>query len=393
MRWVKELFGTKGTEAPSSVRDPMRWRPACECLEERTTPATTAVPAAILIDGPFPGATFSLPSSFDPRNALSITVNITSPNDPSPTITVLWGDETVQKAVGSPGANDFTHQYRVFNTTYGLEVVVSNQFGESASRTETTGAALPSAQQGVVSALYLNLLGRNVDPDGLNHWSGVLASGAPLSQVVGGLMASTEYQNQVINNLFKQYLGRPVDSTGLANFGPLLQASGPEAVAAALAGSSEFFTRTGGTNSDFLNALYFNVLGRSIDPSGMTTFLNALSMGVSREQVAATVLSSPEAAQFAVTQAYQSYLGRAGDATGVQFWARVYQTDPTAFLGQFLSAAAPELTQQATADASVVPPNPGASYPPIAVPLVSSGGATSPGGTNPPGMQPLTSTA
>jgi hypothetical protein len=333
-----------------------------------------------------------LPSSFDPSSPLSITVSITGPNDPSPGITVLWGDGTEQFLNGTSGTNVLTHQYRVFNTTYELQIVAANTFGETSTPVETVVAALPTVQQGTVAALYLNLLERNVDPDGLNHWTTVLASGAPLSQVVSGITASTEYQDRVINNLYQQYLGRTADPAGLGAFVPLLRSSGPQAVAAALAGSQEFFAASGGSNTGFLQALYLDALQRAINPAELTAGLNALSQGVLRQQFAAGVLGSAEAAQDTVARAYQTDLGRAGDPTGVQFWEQVYLNDPK-FLAQFLSAAAPELTQQAAVDASVVPTIPGGHFPPFFVPLVSPGGSTSPGEPNPPGMQPLTSAA
>ena len=45
-----------------------------------------------------------------------------------------------------------------------------------------------------MGALYLDLLGRSADPMGLKTDASLLASGAPVSQIVNSIMASPEYQ-------------------------------------------------------------------------------------------------------------------------------------------------------------------------------------------------------
>lgn len=45
--------------------------------------------------------------------------------------------------------------------------------------------------------LYVGLLGRDPDPEGLRYWEGVLAGGVPLRGVVGGFLDSAEYRLRV----------------------------------------------------------------------------------------------------------------------------------------------------------------------------------------------------
>jgi sugar lactone lactonase YvrE len=329
-----------------------------------------------------PPVSVSAPSNFDPQNPLSITVDSTNQGGRVQAIFVNWGDGTGQTFTNPAAVAVFTHQYTVSNSTYTVEVAAvdqpvalppANQNGatpdiafagtQSTPAFVTVVAALPTAQQGVVAALYLDLLGRSADPSGLNSWGGMLASGAPVSQVINGLMASPEYQERVLNGLYEQYLGRPVDSVGIASWSRLLQSGGPEAVAAALAGSSEFFAHAGGTDTGFLQALYTDALGRQIDPSGLSNWTNRLASGVSPGQIATDVLTSPEAVQNAVEQAYQTYLGRPADQAGLQSWEQNYSKNPGAFLAEFLTTAAPEITQRVESDTTVVPPSPPVAQP------------------------------
>jgi hypothetical protein len=296
--------------------------------------------------------TVSAPSPFNPRNPLPINVSSTDPN--FFTITVNWGDGTVQTFNGPPG--NFTHQYALANTSYTIQVSMTDTNQLTFAASATTVAALPTGPDSQVASLYLDLLGRDADASGLSYWSGLLASGTPMSQVVNGIMASPEYQDRVLNDLYQKYLGRPVDSVGMASWLPVLQSSGSSAVAAGLLGSLEFFAKAGGTNTDFLRALYLDALGRAIDPTALTNDLQMLQAGVSREQIAAGVLGSSEKAQEVVNQAYQAYLGRSADASALPGWEQAATNDPATFWALFLSA--PEVAQRAAANTTTVPTSP-----------------------------------
>jgi hypothetical protein len=66
-----------------------------------------------------------------------------------------------------------------------------------------------------------------------------------------------------------------------------------------------------------LTALYNDVLGRAVDPSGAQVFGNALANGASTAQVAQAVLNSAEADQDFVQSAYAQFLRRGSDPSGL----------------------------------------------------------------------------
>jgi hypothetical protein len=298
-----------------------------------TSQLTIATAAAV------PTIAFSAPTTFNPQSPL---VLIVSTSDPVPekvqSVTVNWGDGTVDTFTGPP--TTYTHQYVVSNTSYTIQVAVTDQNGTfSTPAGLTVAGTLPTAQQAIVAALYLDLLGRNADAGGLTNFAAQLAAGASISQIVAALTGSNEYQVKSLNDLYEKFLGRPVDAQGEAAFLPLLATSGPQAVAAAILSSQEFYDKAGGTDEDFLQALYLAVLGREIDAAGLANDLAALSFGASREQIALGVLYSTEEAKDVVEQTYETYLDRPADPEALPGWEKVYLSDPASFLVSFLNSA------------------------------------------------------
>jgi len=88
-------------------------------------------------------------------------------------------------------------------------------------------------------------------------------------QLVQRIVHSAEYRSDRLQELYQQLLHHDADPTGLNFFMAFLDRGGTtEEVAAAIAGSPEYFqVRGGGTNTGFLNALYQDALGRALDPT------------------------------------------------------------------------------------------------------------------------------
>ena len=188
------------------------------------------------------------------------------------------------------------------------------------------GRALLSAaatlNQVLVAEDYHVLLNRSADPGGLTAWSTQLNNGALPNSVGMGIANSTESETLIVTNDYQSFLNRAPDPGGLtAWLGQLQSGRTPDQVAAGILGSAEYFANNGSTNQGFVSALYQNVLGRASDPSGNTSWLNALASGVSRTQVAFDFLTSPEAAAQQVTSVdYGGILQRSPDSAGLNSW-------------------------------------------------------------------------
>ena len=88
--------------------------------------------------------------------------------------------------------------------------------------------------------------------------------------------------------------------------------------------SPEYFQRAGGSIAGFLGALYHDVLGRGLDPSGAMLYGQLLSMAPTlpmRSLVAGAVVGSAEANQDAIKNDYQTFLRRGVDSAGLNMFA------------------------------------------------------------------------
>ena len=166
--------------------------------------------------------------------------------------------------------------------------------------------------------MYEELLSRPADALGLGYYSGQLDKGAGRDQIVEQIMGGEEYHTDVVQQLYHTYLHRAADPNGLSNYVGFLDHGGTiEQVRAILLGSAEYYFGHGASNDGFLAALYQDVLGRPIDPSGQAAYSQMLANGMSRGDVAAALLQSTEGSQYRVNQDYIWLLNRNADSAAL----------------------------------------------------------------------------
>jgi uncharacterized repeat protein (TIGR01451 family) len=166
-----------------------------------------------------------------------------------------------------------------------------------------------------LSASYHDLLSRAADTGGLLYWTGALIQGMSRQSAIDAIQSSTEYRANQVEALYHHYLHRSSDSSGLSADVAFLKSGGTvEQLASSIAASAEYFQSKGGTNSQFLAAVYQDALGRSIDSSGAASWGALLAQGVSRSQVAFDIFSSVEYDQHVVNRLYNTLLNRLADS-------------------------------------------------------------------------------
>jgi hypothetical protein len=177
------------------------------------------------------------------------------------------------------------------------------------------------------TSLYQKLLNRAPDSGGLNsNVDGLLADYAAQRQTdIFNIMNSTEFLTNKVNGFYQKFLGRPADSGALtADIAALRSGqTTDELLIANLVGSAEYFAKHGSTNQSFLQAAYPDILGRSLDSSGQSTFMAQLQNGVSRTTVAMELLTSNEYRTNLVGGFYTTYLGRTGSSGEIAGWVNV----------------------------------------------------------------------
>jgi serralysin len=181
------------------------------------------------------------------------------------------------------------------------------------NRTDGAPAAANNAQ--FVTALYNDVLGRAPDQPGLNTWVNALNTGAmTTAQVATSFVNSPESTSSPVSvlhvaavptasSLYSSLLHRQPDPGGLAGFSQAMQGGMTIAQAAnIIVDSPEYLGRNitaGATetanHTQFVTALYNDVLGRAPDQPGLTTWVSLLNTGsLTTAQVATNFVYSPE---------------------------------------------------------------------------------------------------
>jgi len=205
------------------------------------------------------------------------------------------------------------------------------------------------ANTAYVRGLYQTILDRPAEPGGLAGWVQDLRSGQMTpAQVATAIFDSQEHRQDEVNSYYEQFLGRPADP-GSAHWVGLLQNGGTEEQVIEDIMTSPEYTAAHASNAAFVNSLYFTLLGRQADSSGLAFWQQRLANGESRAAVIDGYLFSSESASLAVNSFYNAFLHRAGDSANVASWVSSLASKSstldqvvTAFLSspEFLSDAA-----------------------------------------------------
>jgi hypothetical protein len=148
-------------------------------------------------------------------------------------------------------------------------------------------AAPVTPQQAYVNAAFHVILGRPSDQAGLASFSALLSQGMSHTQLIQVLENGAEFSGHEVDFIYEKFLGRRADPAGASTASNLLAHGGtPEQIAILLVSSDEYFTRHGGTNAGFIDALYMDVLGRHTDKEALTLWTKLLAGGMTRTQFA-----------------------------------------------------------------------------------------------------------
>jgi len=175
-----------------------------------------------------------------------------------------------------------------------------------------------SYQASIVDKLYEQVLHRDPEDNGLLYWTGRIQSGDPYSVIAQGIFESNERLDPIIEQYYHDFLLRSADDSGLAYWRDQVwkRDGGPENVIAGMISSPEFFQSAGGTNADWIQALYQRLLNRTADSQGLSFWENQLDQhSETEEQVVLGFTNSDENYKNLITGFFQQYLQRAPSAS------------------------------------------------------------------------------
>jgi hypothetical protein len=168
-------------------------------------------------------------------------------------------------------------------------------------------------------------------------------------ELVKEFALSDAWIGAMVDTYYLATLGRPSDPAGKAHWSDQLRSEVSSAeVVANIFSSAEYFTRSGGTNRDWVRTLYRDILGRDPDQAGWDAWSQALDRGATRTTIALAIYQAPESRAKRVTELYRALLGRAPDADGLAFWTDVLRNGRDIDLAVGL-ASSPEYEQRTAA--------------------------------------------
>lgn len=77
-------------------------------------------------------------------------------------------------------------------------------------------------------------------------------------------------------------------------------------------------------STSYVQQLYWDILGRQADTSGLQSWVAKLNSGVSRQEIASAFYRSAEHRAMQINEYYQTYLGRDADAAGLRTWGNMF---------------------------------------------------------------------
>lgn len=96
---------------------------------------------------------------------------------------------------------------------------------------------------GYISGLYVSILGRTADAEGLASWTRSMMASMPKQQVVMAMLTSAEATQRQAALDYNYYLGRVGDINGIHYWGSVIASMGPGAAVVGLTSSEEAFNR------------------------------------------------------------------------------------------------------------------------------------------------------
>jgi hypothetical protein len=173
-----------------------------------------------------------------------------------------------------------------------------------------------------IDELFVVLLGREGDQEGIAAFFAQLTGGASRTQVALAFLQSVEYRTMLVQSWYMTFLHRsPTPGEIAMGLGQLAGPSTDEDVEAGFLGSDEYYnSRGGGTNSGFVAALYQDILGRPPTAGEQAMWDTEFGNGATRIQVALKILHSVEARTRMIQMWFQAYLGRAPTDVELNFY-------------------------------------------------------------------------
>jgi len=190
------------------------------------------------------------------------------------------------------------------NGKYMNYLISEDDFFNVKNRLDHTRSALTPDYQSVVERVFLSVLQRPVDAAGLNFYVSLMQNGFTEESLIDDLMASSEYQNligaprfaRVVRGLYLDVLRREADTAGLNHYASLMEQGHSELqIRSYLMESGEFRSLPQKVRLEgHVKRAYLSVLQRPADGAGLDFYTSLMEKGHSEDQITSYLMQSQE---------------------------------------------------------------------------------------------------
>jgi hypothetical protein len=182
---------------------------------------------------------------------------------------------------------------------------------------------------GWVRGMYQDLLGRTPSDTEVNGWVQALNNGLSAQSIAYDFAASTEREGIRVRDDYQTFLGRTPNQSEVAGWvNAFANGLTNESLVAGFLASPEYYNSAAkgkGDNFDWVKSVIHDEFEQRAATPGEISSLEAALMPANLSQVANQITHSTEHYQDLVTHAYQTYLGRSPDPSGLSGWVGAMQ--------------------------------------------------------------------
>lgn len=166
-----------------------------------------------------------------------------------------------------------------------------------------------------IDDLYFTLLGRHANQQELAGWQQRMSGGTTRTAVAQAIWSSPEHRGLEVDQFYQTFLNRAAEPDG-RTFWINRFTSGDltERLAARFFISSPEYQADHKTDTDFITAVYQDVLSRAPSASDLTSWQASISGGMTRDQAATAIVNGGESAARIIDSYFVNFLHRAPDA-------------------------------------------------------------------------------
>ncbi|GGF40042.1 DUF4214 domain-containing protein [Subtercola lobariae] len=187
--------------------------------------------------------------------------------------------------------------------------------------TASTQPGVPAAINSYITSLYKDFLGRTPGASEIAFWAGKLKAGWPRSSISTGFANSDEYRLIRIDAAYESVLHRQSDPQGRLFWLDRMQRglTTTDEVEMTYYASQEYYDDGGGNDAGYVTGVYLALLNR-LPSQADISFWSAIAQRQGRMEVVKDFWNSTETVQKRVSAMYALYLGRTPDPSGLTTW-------------------------------------------------------------------------